>query len=147
MKNEAKSKAMLGNNNGTKLKTPELRQKAYKAYCDWIADGWPKQSFFFEDGDACACWATLDKYIEDNPSEFDPFLMKKAQAKRFQHWLEAGNKLMNGKVKGGSPVIWMINMRNRFKDYGWDAETKESPKASEQVQFALAEAKGLDGKD
>lgn len=113
---------MIDNQNGVKLKDSDLRQEAYKQYCKHIAEGWPKESFVFEHPEFSVHWQTIDKYIEDNPSEFDPILMKKARSLRYKHWFGKGANLMEGKFKNGSPVVWQTIMRNIFKDVGWDRE-------------------------
>jgi hypothetical protein len=144
-----------GNNWGTKLKDPKIRQKAYREYCEWIASGMPKQSFFYDDGEHSVTWQTLDKYIEDNPAEFNPLLMQKARASRFTHWFGEGKKLMSGKYKGGSPVVWQTIMRNIFKDpdIAWDREQiQESNKAHVErlagsIRESVAEAEAGDSEE
>jgi len=111
-----------GNTNGTKLKDPATRQQAYKQYCDHIASGYPKQAFFFKHPTDSVSWATLERYIEENPIEFDSSKMEEAQSERFKLWLDKGNCLVNGKYKGGSPVVWQVIMRNIFKKDGWDQD-------------------------
>ena len=111
-----------GNRYGVKLKEPDVRQEAYKQYCDHIASGFPKEAFFFDHPTHSVCWRTMDRYIAENPAEFQPILMQKAQAARYKHWLTEGQTLMTGGYKGGSPVVWQTIMRNIFKDVGWDRE-------------------------
>lgn len=122
MKYEAKSEALLGNQNGVKLKDPDIRQEAYRQYCAHIASGYPKEAFCFEHPEFDVCWATMDKYIAENPSEFKPNLMQKAKTKRYKHWFDKGQTLMEGGYKNGSPVVWQTIMRNVFKEHGWDKQ-------------------------
>ena len=64
----------------------------------------------------------MERYISENPGEFQPILMQEAQANRYKKWFCEGMALMKGKYKGGSPVVWQTIMRNIFKDVGWDKE-------------------------
>jgi len=116
------SKGHPGNNHGLKLKDPDVRQEAFRQYCEHIASGMPKEAFFFEHPKHSVTWETMDKYIAENPSEFPPVLMQKARAARYQYWMNEGKTLMKGGYKGGSPVVWQTCMRNIFKDVGWDRE-------------------------
>ena len=116
------SKTMEGNQNRVAIRKdePEIRQEAFKQYCDHLASGQPKQSFFFEHPTHSICWKTMEKYIDDNPSEFPTLLIEGAKSKRYQHWLKEGETIMKGGYKNGSPVVWQTFMRNIFKDIGWD---------------------------
>lgn len=134
----------IGNTYAVKLKDDALKKKVYKGYCDHIASGKPKQSYVYEDGDFFVTWQTIDKYIEAEPHVFNPVLMDRARSQRYNLMMNEGFHLMKGKYKNGSPVVWQTIMRNMFRKEGWDVEVRESQKASEQVQFALAEAKKID---
>jgi hypothetical protein len=118
-----KPHAMPGNKNGVKLKDPDVRQEAFRQYCSHLASGYPKESFFFNHPIHSVTWETMDRYIAEHPSEFPPFLIKQAKAARYKHWLDKGIGLMEGKFKGGSPVVWQTIMRNIFRSEGWDRET------------------------
>lgn len=112
----------IGNKFAIKLKDPAIRQKAYKSYCAFIAGGKPKEAWHYNDGEHSVCWKTMDRYIKENPEEFPSLLMQEAKAKRYMVWLEKGEKLMEGKFKNGSPVVWQTIMRNIFREIGWDKE-------------------------
>lgn len=118
--------AIIGNKFGVKLKDPEVRQEAYRQYCDHLASGYPKEAFFFDHPKHSVCFKTLDKYIRDNPDEFPSFLMQKAKALRYKYWIDEGKKIIQGIYKGGSPVVWQTCMRNIFKDIGWDREMQSN---------------------
>ncbi len=123
--------APKGNDYGTKLKNPTVRQEAYRQYCDWIASGYPKQSFFFKHPEHSITWDSMEKYIKDFPEEFPAIYMKEAEAKRYAYWFEKGKNLVAGRQEDipkdnktcPSPQTWQVIMRNMFKkDHGWDAE-------------------------
>lgn len=123
--------APKGNDYGTKLKNPTVRQEAYRQYCDWIASGYPRESFFFDHPEHSVCWETIEKYMKDFPEEFPPILMKQARARRYQYWFEKGKNLTAGRQEdipkdnrcNPSPQAWQVIMRNMFKkECGWDAE-------------------------
>jgi hypothetical protein len=121
-----------GNKSGVKLKEPEVRQEAYRQYCQHIAEGWPKEAFFFSHPNHSVCWKTMDRYIAENPSEFPPSLMADAKCKRYKHWMNEGKTLMQGGYKHGSPSVWQTIMRNIFKDIGWDKDASSSNFVSEE---------------
>lgn len=114
------SKSQPGNQHGIKIKDEDARQDAYRSYCDYVASGKPKQAWSYRKGEHTCCWKTMERYMRENPSEFPTFLMQEAESKRYRLWFEKGEKLMEGKYKFGSPVIWQTIMRNMFKDVGWD---------------------------
>ncbi len=112
-----------GNSYGTKLKMPAIRQEAFHQYCKHLAEGNPKESFFFRHEGYSCCHKTIQRYIEENPAEFPPILIEEAKAKRYQHWFNEGKTLMQGGYKCGSPVVWQTIMRNIFRnEIGWDRE-------------------------
>lgn len=114
--------APLGNKRGTKLKDASVRQEAYRQYCEHIASGMPKEAFFFDHPTHSVSWATMDRYIAESPTEFEPILMEKAKAARYKHWIGEGLQLMKGRYRNGSPVVWQTIMRNIFRSQGWDRE-------------------------
>lgn len=152
MQKSHKGGAPKGNKNGLKLKQPAVRQEAYRQYCKHIASGKPKEAFFFSHPEHGVTWETMDVYIKENPVEFPPVLMQRAQAERYNFWLEEGGKLIRGEYKGGSPVVWQTIMRNIFKNIGWDRdqinENNKShvQKLAESIRSdgALAEAEKSD---
>jgi hypothetical protein len=138
-----------GNDYALKLDTPELRREAYRQYCDHIASGLPKEAFVLEHPDVSITWETMDKYIRESPKDFPPVKMQRAKAKRYRHWLEEGRKIMAGKYKNGSPVVWQIFMRNIFKDLAWDRDlntqhqsTPEMMRNYQNLMSLLAQQQG-----
>lgn len=120
--NAKRSASLQGNQCALKLNTVELRQEAYRQYCAHLASGLNKFSFYFEHPELTLTTDTMEKYLKEYASEFDPRLMKVALAKRFKFWEQEGMKLMQGKYKAGSPVVWQTFMRNSFRNEGWDRE-------------------------
>lgn len=121
--NESMSKkkgAQPANNNGTKLKDPDIRQLAYQKYCEWIGSGESKEAFTFEHEKLTCCFKTIEKYMRDNPLEFPPIHMNVAQAKSFEVWTKRGLDMMLGRVEKCQPAIFQMFMRNKF---GWDKES------------------------
>lgn len=143
-KSATRAQTLKGNKNAIKLKTPELKKEAYRQYLAHIAGGYPKESFSFDHPDIDITWETLDKYIEEDPTEFSPILMKKARAERYKTLFDEGITLMKGGYPGGSPVVWQTIMRNIFKAEKWDQkEPEENMGASDSAKFQLAQAKAL----
>lgn len=127
--------APSGNKNGVKLKDPKIRQEAYRQYCAHIATGYPKEAFVFDHPTATVIWETLDKYIKDDPVEFNPVLMKAARSKRFKYWIDEGKKVLDGTYNRGSPVVWQTIMRNIFRDIGWDQDKVNEALEDHRAQF------------
>lgn len=136
--------SVKGNKNGTKLKDAEIRQEAYRQFCDHLAEGYPKEAFFFDHPTHSVCWRTMDRYIEENPTEFQAILKEKAMAARYKHWFSEGKSLMKGGYQYGSPLVWQIIMRNMFKDVGWDQESVvKQPGASQASVITVAKLKEM----
>lgn len=131
------SKSLKGNKSGVKLKDPDVRQEAYRQYCEWIASGYPKEAFFFDHPTQYACSDTIERYIEENPSEFPPHLLRAAMSKRYKYWFDKGKNLVDGRMEdiprenrgSPSPQVWQTIMRNMFKNIGWDAD--QAPRTHE----------------
>jgi hypothetical protein len=113
-----------GNTCATKLKDPDLRQEAYRQYCEHIASGLPMKAWFFEhptDPTKSLSYKTMERYMRENPNEFPPSLKEAAQSKSYAKWFKEGGKLMVGEYRYGSPHTWATIMRNMFQ---WDRETE-----------------------
>ena len=117
-----KSGAFPGNQNGVKLKAPDVRQEAYKQYCAHIASGESKESFVFRHPELSCTYKTMDKYILNNPMEFPALHKEMAESESFNHWCTLGKKMMLGQVEKCQPAIFQMFMRNKF---GWDKQSVE----------------------
>jgi hypothetical protein len=127
--------AALGNNYATKLKNPEARQRAYQAYCDWLAKGKTKKSFTFVEDDLMCCWATIESYIKEAPQDFDPLKKEIAYARGCAFWEDAVDETALGIRKETSvPTLNMV-MRNKYK---WD-----TVEHSNDVQEKTADLRAL----
>lgn len=115
--------APKGNKNAVKLKTPELMADAYKQYCDHIAAGGFKQTWVFEHPQLSLSTQTMEKYIKENPIEFNSIHKEIAESKCYMHWIAKGIEMMLGAVAKCQPAIYQMFMRNMF---GWDKEDKSA---------------------
>lgn len=111
--------AALGNKCGTKLKEPDIRQEAYKQYCEYLASGRSKQGWTFRHPELSCTHETMEKYISENPTEFAPINKKLAESSSFNVWEEKGMNMLNSPEKC-QPAIYQMFMRNKF---GWDKES------------------------
>jgi hypothetical protein len=116
-----------GNQYHLALKDPEVRQKAYKSFCDHLAEGFSIKSWCYEDekGNACT-WQTMQTYIKDNPSEFNPVTQQVSQIKGYRFWESTVRDSATGKNKDASTASLQMIMRNK---YGWDKEEKQASTA------------------
>ena len=114
--------APKGNQNGVKIKDPEVRQEAYRQYCEYISKGNSKEAWVFDHPELTLTHKTMEKYIHANPIEFPSIHKERAEAKSFEHWCELGKQMMLGRIEKCQPAIFQMFMRNKF---GWDKETKQ----------------------
>jgi hypothetical protein len=108
-----------GNKNGVKLKDPDVRQEAYRQYCQHIASGESKESWVFRHPHFTCTHQTMEKYIHESPIEFPPIHKQIAESLSFLHWTGLGKQMMLGKIEKCQPAIFQMFMRNKF---GWDKE-------------------------
>lgn len=136
--------AAPGNNYATKLKDPAARQRAYQAYCDWLAKGKTKKSFTYVEDDLMCIWATIENYIREAPQDFDPIKKELAYAAGCARWEQVVDDTADGKNKQASvPTLNMI-MRNKYK---WDTAEHEKDvesSKSDLSRFAQQRAKERD---
>ena len=116
-KSLTRAKTMKGNQNSVAIKDPDIRKKAYKQYCDHIASGLSKVNFYFEHPDLTCTYATLEKYIAENPSDFDPIHREIAEAKSYQKFETACIESALGDNPEANTASLQMIMRNKFK---WD---------------------------
>lgn len=135
--------APKGNSNGLKLKDPDVRQEAYKKYCEHLAKGKSQRSFTFEKGDLTCTYKTIESYISENPVEFPPLQKEIALCKGYQRWEQVVEDSAEGKNKDANTASLQMLMRNKFD---WDKQEKQQqPQATESTHFELAKAKELNG--
>lgn len=130
--------APFGNDYGLKLKDPELRQLAYKRYCEWLSKGKSKKSFTFVEGEYMAHWQTIESYIKNNPNEFDPIKKEIAFAKGYAYWENITDGTADGSNKDACVPALNMTMRNK---YGWDsneASTTQEESRSDLRDYSKA---------
>lgn len=116
-----------GNQKALKLKTPELKEEAYRQYCEHLARGKSKESWYFEHPEVSLTWETMEKYIK-NEVEFDPIKKKIAEAKGFGMWEEVLEQSAKGKNPKANTATLQMLMRNK---YGWDKNERRDNEATE----------------
>lgn len=127
-----------GNQNGVKLKDPDLRQRAYDQYCKWLARGksWKTFTFIEKDsnGGLIMCTGrTIESYLKEFPLEFPSIKKEIAFAQGYAHWEGVVDGSADGSNKDACTPSLNMLMRNK---YDWDKETKESitsPKEFDQT--------------
>ena len=119
--------APKGNKNGVKLKDADIRQLAYRQYCDHIASGNSKDSWWFEHEQLTCTAQTFDKYIKDEV-EFNPIHKEIAHAKGYRYWETIVHGSADGSNKEANTASLQMVMRNKFK---WDKKEEEVEKSPE----------------
>jgi len=119
--------AEIGNKRGVAIKDPEVRQKAYKSFCEHLSKGLSYQSWYYEDDQNNSCVGrTMLSYIKENPIEFPSITKEIAESKGFGFWEGVLKDSATGKNKDASTASLQMIMRNK---YGWDKpKEEEAPK-------------------
>ena len=106
-----------GNQNAVKLKTLELKQEAYAAFCEWISRGKSYKSFTFQKGDLKVTGFTVKKYIDEDPVVFEPIHREFAWSQGYAHWEQVVEDSACGINKDANTASLQMVMRNKFE---WD---------------------------
>jgi len=122
-----------GNKFGLKLKEPDIRQRAYDQYCDWLAKGKSPKSFSFHEGDVWCTHRTIQSYMKNNPDEFPAHKREAAFAKGYAYWESIVDARATGENQDADTPTLNMLMRNKYKwdhddpeesEYGEDEKTK-----------------------
>lgn len=121
--NNYSSAAIKGNQFGLALKDPEMRQRAYKSYCDHLSLGKSRKSWCFIEGDHACTWETFETYLK-NEDEFPPVKRNIAQIQGFKKWEAITEDSATGadRKKSNTASLQMV-MRNK---YGWDKDQQKT---------------------
>lgn len=114
------NKFPLGNKEGLKLKDADIRQEAYRQYCEHVASGFSQESFHFDHPELSVTYKTMNKYIQENPTEFPPIHMERAKSQSRRLWEGVVHDSAKGKNKDANTASLQMLMRNKF---GWDRDT------------------------
>jgi len=117
-----------GNKFGLKLKEPDLRQKAYHQYCEWIARGKSQKSFTFVEGDLMCTYRTIESYMKENANEFPAIQMEIAKSRGYQRWEQVVEDSAEGHNKDANTASLQMLMRNKFDWDKVDSSAASSPK-------------------
>jgi hypothetical protein len=109
--------AQPGNTHALKFKGAELRQEAYRQYCEHIAKGKSQNSWYFEHPDLTITYKTMEKYISECPHEFPALQKEVAQMKGYNRWEQVVEDSAEGKNKDANTASLQMLMRNKFR---WD---------------------------
>jgi hypothetical protein len=124
--------APKGNQYGLALSDPEIRQKAYKSFCDHLAKGRAIESWFYEDEENSCCWLTMLRYME-NEDEFKPIQKIIAKAKGYQYWENVVAESAIGVNEKANTASLQMIMRNK---YGWD-KREDDKNQNQKVVFEV----------
>lgn len=108
-----------GNQHAKKLTSIELKQQAYREYCDHLAKGKDRRGWYFEHADLTLTSQTLEVYIQNEPDVFKPIQKQLALSKGFQKWEAVVEEVADGTNKEGNVAALQMLMRNKF---GWDKQ-------------------------
>lgn len=129
------NKYSLGKKNAQKLKTPDLKKMAYEQYCQHLAEGKAKKSWYFEHPELMLTWQTMEKYIAEDPSFFNPIHKEVAFAKGYQVWENIVSDSAKGTNKEANTASLQMVMRNK---YDWDKENSGQKETSEPLVKSIA---------
>lgn len=111
--------APKGSKNAQKLKTPDLRKEAYRQYCAHIAQGYPQDAWCFDHPELTLTSETMEKYIREDPINFDPINKERAKAAGYKMWFDVLSDSAKGINEKASTASLQMIMRNKFK---WDKQ-------------------------
>jgi len=129
-------KLLVGKKNARKLKTPELMNEVYQSYCDHLAAGKVKKSWYYDEKGLTLTWETMEKYIANEPSNFDPQKKAVAFSKGYQKWEGVVGNSAEGSNKDANTATLQMLMRNK---YGWDKENSGQKETSQPLIQKMAE--------
>lgn len=115
--------APKGNKYAVVLKDKDLRQRAYKSFCDHLSKGKAIKSWWYEEGEYSCTWATMLSYMQD-AKEFDPIHKELAESKGYNYWENVAEESAIGKNSRANTASLQMVMRNKF---GWDKEVQAKP--------------------
>lgn len=129
-----RSMALPGNQHALKLKTPELRQAAYKQYCDHLSLGKSKESWYFEHPELSITAKGLERYLKDT-DEFPPIKKEIAEAKGFAKWEQVLEDSATGKDHGKTNTTSLLTiLRNK---YGFDRDKDPHHEKKQETEQAM----------
>lgn len=121
----------IGNKFALNLKTPEKRRQVFEHFCQWIAQGNPKNGWFYEDDEVTLSWKSLDNYLRNYPEEFTQEEVEISRSKGLMKWVKEGRQILFQEVKGDVAMYQMF-MRNLYK---WDRPDKSEEDESDNQSF------------
>jgi len=121
---------MKGNKLAKKLTTDELKREAFDSYLAHMAKGKSKKSWWFEKDDLTVTWQTMDTYIKEDPSVFNPLQIERAKSSGYQIWEQVVEDSARGANKDANTASLQMLMRNKF---GWDKEDHSNKQSNETL--------------
>lgn len=133
-----------GNRVNEKLTTIELKKEAYESYCDHLAQGFSRKSwYFFKDGTTIT-WQTMENYIsEDRTGVLDTRHKEAAEAKAAKTWEHFAQQSAKMEVKHDTAALQMY-MRARF---GWDRPEHQTSDVKAQATVLIEHFKTATPRD
>lgn len=132
----------IGNQNARKLTTDELKLEAYRQYCDHLAAGNSRKSWYFEHPTLTLTYETMEKEIRENPVVLDAHKKKVAEVKGFATWERLVQETAKGANKDTNVAAMQMLMRNRYKwdryDQVFDDDTSSTQQSFESLMLQLA---------
>jgi len=124
-----------GNTYSKKLTTKELKEEAFRQYCEHLAKGKSKRSWWFEHPELSLTWETMEKYLREDP-DFDSIKKSISESKGFRVWEDVVEESANGKNRKANTATLQMLMRNKF---GWDKEAdKQNPDFNVHIELNQA---------
>lgn len=106
-----------GNRHPAKLTTDDLKIEAFNQFCDHLAQGKSKKSWYFEHPDLTCTWETMENYINSGDKVFDLNKIHIAVSKGYKNWEQVVEDSAKGKNTRANTATLQMLMRNK---YGWD---------------------------
>lgn len=99
------------------LKSPEVRKKVFKSFCEWMSEGKMKKSFYYDDGVTKISWQAMKRYIKLYPHDMPAVDLEIAIAQGVGYWEEEVGKAALGQNRKANFSCLQMILRNKC---GWD---------------------------
>jgi hypothetical protein len=132
--------APLGNQYNLALKSPELRQEVYMAFCEWIALGKSPYSFHWKKDEFKIAGRSFLTYLEKFPEELLSIHKEFADAQGYARWEQIVEDSASGVNKEANTASLQMVMRNKFD---WDAKENTEKKISPEMESYLNRLMGI----
>lgn len=117
-----------------KLKERGILKEIYDSYCQHIAQGYSKNSWYWEGKGHFLTSETLEKYFLEFPEDFPSMKRTIAHAKSYFFWESAVRSSALGENEKANTASLQMIMRNKFN---WDKPQQQNEQLDDKLDGHL----------